>query len=295
MNTLPEPAVPIDSPKRSKNEVLHSSLAGGLCGLAVDLFFHPLDTIKTRVQVINHPDIAQDQTRVNLREAIRIFYAGNSMNLVALPTGCLYFLVYEGTKHYIEDFFRKNAHASLCHFIAGTLAETASIIVRNPFEVVKQQMQVGLSGKIRDTFKYIYQHRGLRGFYVGFWSFVLREAPFSAIQMPTYEFGKRWLRQKTKRELRFYENAMNGAFSGTVAALATNPLDMIKTKLMTGRAKEFETLWGVTRKIYREHGIGGYFKGCGFRVSHIGASSYVFFCLYEKIKSKLATEHESAK
>jgi hypothetical protein len=58
-----------------------------------------------------------------------------------------------------------------------------------------------------------------QGFYAGFWSFVLRETPFSAIQMPVYEIMKRYtLRtgKKTESEITALESSRNGAISGIV-------------------------------------------------------------------------------
>lgn len=63
--------------------------------------------------------------------------------------------------------------------------------MRNPFEVVKQNMQIGKYERMGEAFARIASSRGLRGFYVGYGSLVMREVPFSCIQMPLYEALKR--------------------------------------------------------------------------------------------------------
>ena len=58
-----------------------------------------------------------------------------------------------------------------------------------------------------------------RGFYAGFWSFVLRETPYAAIQMPVYELMKRYtlrVGRKTESEMTWLESSRNGAISGIV-------------------------------------------------------------------------------
>lgn len=40
--------------------------------------------------------------------------------------------------------------------LAGALGEFVTGLVRNPFEVVKNQLQVGLDANIRDTIRSIY-------------------------------------------------------------------------------------------------------------------------------------------
>lgn len=54
--------------------------------------------------------------------------------------------------------------------------------MRNPFEVVKQQMQVGMHSSTRSAVATIMKVDGLRGFYAGYGATVIREAPFDAIQ-----------------------------------------------------------------------------------------------------------------
>ena len=142
---------------------------------------------------------------------------GVSMNFVAFPSGFFYFFVYQGFKWRFSDL-SKLTHPSLCHLLAASLAETVSIIIRNPFEVVKQQIQVGLDSKPRLAFAHIYKHRGISGFYAGFWSYVMRETPASAITMATYELMRSFTMRSGKRakDIGFIENARNGAIAGGV-------------------------------------------------------------------------------
>jgi len=51
----------------------------------------------------------------------------------------------------------------LVHFIGACMAEIGANSIRNPFEVVKQQMQIGLDNSLYDTIKSINQSRGLLG------------------------------------------------------------------------------------------------------------------------------------
>ena len=75
--------------------------------------------------------------------------------------------------------------------MASSMAETAQALVRCPFEVVKQNMQIGKYKSTLAAVQDIWMTKGLiKGFYAGFGSFVLRDIPFSAIQFPLYEVLK---------------------------------------------------------------------------------------------------------
>lgn len=82
-------------------------------------------------------------------------------------------------------------------------------------------MQVGHESGVRKSLRQIYSTRGFKGYYAGFWSFVWRETPFSAIQMPVYELLKSYCLGKTRcaADLTFVENGKNGAISGMVGKI----------------------------------------------------------------------------
>ena len=63
-------------------------------------------------------------------------------------------------------------------------------LVRVPTENVKQKMQAGLHGTAAETVNAILKTGGVRGFYTGYLTTVVREIPFSFIQFPIYEWLK---------------------------------------------------------------------------------------------------------
>ena len=73
------------------------------------------------------------------------------------------------------------------HGVGGD-GEFACATIRSPFEVVKQNMQMQYYRRVRDAIKNIFKIRGWSGFYAGYSPLLLREIPFSAIQLPLYEW-----------------------------------------------------------------------------------------------------------
>lgn len=83
----------------------------------------------------------------------------------------------------------------------------------------------------------VWTQEGIRGFYRGFGATVYREIPFSVLQFPMWEFLKRKYTEKMniKRDLGFFEAGFFGAISGGVAAAATTPIDVAKTRIMLAK------------------------------------------------------------
>jgi len=111
--------------------------------------------------------------------------------------------------------------------------------VRTPFDIVKQRMQI--QGTLqRRTYKntldaslQIAKKEGVLSLFSTAHAALLRDAPFAAIYFTTYEIMKDVQRKVTgtskDEKLGRINNFIGGATAGAVAALCTNPLDVVKT------------------------------------------------------------------
>lgn len=73
------------------------------------------------------------------------------------------------------------------------LGEFVSLLVRNPLEVLKQNLQMPAHEGMTKMVKDIWRVRGLRGFYTGLVPSVFREIPFSLTQLPVFELFQKVL------------------------------------------------------------------------------------------------------
>ena len=71
--------------------------------------------------------------------------------------------------------------------------------MKNPLEVVKQQMQAGRESTSLSAFRNIYKYKGMKGYYIGYAPTLLRDILFAATQMPLYEYLKPIIAKPTKR------------------------------------------------------------------------------------------------
>jgi len=146
-------------------------------------------------------------------------------------------------------------------------------------------LQAGVAPNLAAAFVGIVKTRGVLGLYTGLVSTILREVPFDMIEFSIYETIKRSrVDKETPGPL---ATALTGAFAGGVAAGLTNPLDLIKTRLMTeeNMTKSRRSVVQVFQQVWREEGPLAFFKGVVPRVMWISFGGCVFFSAYEAARS----------
>ena len=239
-------------------------IAGGLAGTMTDISLFPLDTLKTRLQAASGPI------------SFRGLYQGlGPAALASAPSAAIFFASYDGMKRVCSD-------TPWGHGQAAAVAEVAACLFKVPFEVAKQRLQAGMNGSAFHVLSDIYKVEGLRGCYTGFFATMAREIPFGFIQMPIYEFLKRGVSAwKNGEALSAGEAAGCGAVAGGIAAAATCPIDVWKTRLMLGDRNATIT------RILKSEGISSLFAGVTPRVLWISLGGSIFFGAYEFVASRL--------
>lgn len=274
--------------EEKKVSFIVSLISGGIAGTTVDVALFPLDTIKTRLQ---------SAKGFHASGGFNGIYKGlGAVTLGSAPGAALFFSTYEMLKQKLSN--NKSIPLPLQHMIAASTGEVVACFIRVPTEVVKQRMQAGLSKSITETVSKCMEIDGISGLYKGFGITIMREIPFSLIQFPIYEGMKNRIKQYIDRPLGSIESAACGSFSGAIAAAATTPLDVIKTRLMLGNdfnGIPYNGAIDCTKRIYQEGLASGgtngvtkvFFSGVQPRVMWISIGGFVFFGAYEASKNML--------
>lgn len=233
---------------------LFFTTASSLCEALV---YYPLDLLRTRLQVQREPF----SVRVFIRTVKQLgpsgLYRGFWSQLGGLPS----YIIYMWSYSYFRDRLQGVVDASsgnrnISHktspwvaFAAGGLADVFSNVFLCPAEVVIQRLQISELAQRRykggiDAMKHIFKEEGIRGFYRGLGATLLTYAPGSAIWWMTYEHYKeifsRWIdsRHATGEATltvsqHYTAQFLAGLVAGVVTVVATNPMDVIKTRLQT--------------------------------------------------------------
>lgn len=288
----------------SSSPFVLSLISGGIAGTTVDVALYPLDTIKTRLQ--------SSQGFLKSGGFKGVYKGLGAAALGSSPGASLFFCTYETLKTSLRNQDLIALPLPITHMISASIAEIVACLIRVPTEVVKQRMQAGqgasinaviqdvLSSNNKSNANHVESHnvkfRNISKFYSGFGITIMREIPFSLIQFPLYEFFKGLVSQHRRdrgfgdTSVHSYESAMFGSLSGGIAAAATTPLDVLKTRMMLGSDAKGVPYLGVRdtlTRIMNEEGPRTLFSGVGPRVMWISIGGFVFFGAYEKAKSVL--------
>ena len=104
--------------------------------------------------------------------------------LASFPCTAAFWISYEYCRYIIHStaFLNENLHLILQLIIMASVGSFAESLVRNPFEVVKQNMQIGSSKSTTDCINNVWKKKGFfNGFYAGFGVFIARELPYCQI------------------------------------------------------------------------------------------------------------------
>lgn len=259
-------------------------------------------------------------------------WRGLSPTLVmAVPANVIYFAGYDWMRAHPDSFIRKRCSDTYAPLAAGALARVMSATAVGPIEMLRTRMQATQSAKpgpiMRETIKGIramVRDNGYTSLWRGLTLTLWRDVPFSAFYWWGYEYGRETLHRlrepaTVRSELHnsaimrrrafddqahsqtvFIDSFIAGATSGAIAALATTPFDVGKTRQQTARhhnsaasvkaayiRPEDRTMPRFLWHIYKKEGMSGLFKGWAARCMKVAPACAIMISSYE-LGKKLA-------
>jgi len=146
---------------------------------------------------------------------------------------------------------------------------------------------MGMYTGVQSAVTGIVAKEGVRGLFSGYSAFLLRELPFDAIEFVAYEQLKLNYKNVVKggEDPNALETAVIGAVAGATTAVATTPLDVIKTRFMlAGASSKYTGILNAFATIAKEEGVKGLFAGVGPRVMWISIGGMIFFTTMEEVR-----------
>ncbi|KAF1825932.1 mitochondrial carrier protein-like protein, partial [Dissoconium aciculare CBS 342.82] len=307
----------------SANNNVDIWIAGAFAAFTVDLVVYPLDTIKTRFQSPDYARLYRNGSNTAFSPAMfRGVYQGvGSVIIATLPSSGAFFTTYEGVKSVISNHnpslngspsssSKGFLPAPIVHAIASGTAELISCAILTPAEVIKQNAQV-VDNSSSDRARVNATMQTLRRFrsnplalWRGYAALAGRNLPFTALQFPMFERIKEGIKgyrdEKGLRTHSLFESgwitAVSAGLGGSVAAVVTTPVDVIKTRIMLPvesaksavRKSTRSTSLQIAREILQEHGVKGLFRGGALRAAWTMLGSGLYLGVYESGRLYLA-------
>ncbi|KAK4543650.1 hypothetical protein LTR36_005295 [Oleoguttula mirabilis] len=244
----------------SENKNVDIWIAGAFAAFTVDLIVYPLDTIKTRLQSPDYKKLytngAKGYNGVNPSMFRGVYQGVGSVIIATLPSSGAFFTTYEGLKSVLEENNPRydGGHLlpqPLIHSAASGTAELVSCAILTPAEVIKQNAQMVDNSRtdrprVNATMETLKRFRSNPfALWRGYTALASRNLPFTALQFPMFERIKQSVRKyRDERGIRtntLLESGMITAISagtgGSIAAVITTPIDVVKTRIMLAAAE----------------------------------------------------------
>lgn len=282
-------------------------VSGAFAGITEHVAMFPVDTIKTRMQSyvairdLSNVSMFHTTRTIIATEGLSALWRGvSAVALSAGPAHALYFASYEMIRDRLSrsSIFPSDGRAVNpgATTVAGICATVVGDGIMTPLDVVKQRMQLASRGgydTVWQCTRHVYTHHGMRAFYAGYKATLLMNIPFTAVYFTGYELSKQVLldwRGIDDSEFSASSHCVAGAFAGTAASAATNPLDVVKTRLQTQGevgARRYRGLGDALRSIRVEEGYAGLMRGIRPRVLFHMPAAAVCWTTYEFCKHLL--------
>ncbi|RMD42529.1 hypothetical protein DV735_g2597, partial [Chaetothyriales sp. CBS 134920] len=282
------------------------SVAGLSAGLVATMIVHPLDIIKTRLQVDTSAHPLLNSSRSVLRDLLRnegpsriaALYRGLSPNLAGNSAGwALYFMFYQ----HAQDTVRRVRHygpgqrlSGPDYVAASAAAGLLSAVLTNPIWVVKTRMlttsatQAGAYSGLLSGLYAIGRDEGFKGYFHG-----LIPSLFGVAHGALYFFAYETLKQRARQrkqttELSNSDTLVASSLSKVFAGVLTYPHQVVRARMQTHETRSArprdKALLPVVRSLWRNEGFIGFYKGMFPNLLRVVPSTCVTFLVYENVR-----------
>ncbi|CCK73603.1 Fe(2+) transporter NDAI_0G06200 [Naumovozyma dairenensis CBS 421] len=279
----------------------HQLMAGAFAGIMEHSIMFPIDALKTRIQSTNGSstippakNIISQISKISTAEGSFALWKGvQSVILGAGPAHAVYFATYEFWKSYLIKDEDLETHQPLKTAFSGAMATVASDALMNPFDTIKQRMQLlkmKENSSVWSISKSIYQNEGISAFYYSYPTTIAMNIPFAAFNFMIYESASKFFNPTHVYNPLIH--CLCGGISGTICAAITTPLDCIKTVLQVRGSKSVSmeifknanTFKKAANAIYQVHGWKGFWRGLKPRIIANMPATAISWTAYECAK-----------
>jgi len=267
--------------------------SAGIAGASAQFVVNPIETVKVRLQnegtaiVKKYKSFFNGFRIVYLEEGVKGLWKGTTP---ALSRELIYTSsrmgLYKPIKDAVHKFRAGRAENIWEKLTSGGLAGGFAAFLGSPSDLLKARMQadsqgsLGVLGHIKDVLK----KNGVAGLYVGASATIVRAILLGSVKMATYD--------EAKGKIAKYLNCKPGdikvivlgsLISSYSTSLACAPIDLVRTRMMTGDTNIKQTMMGTFSQVIRKEGFMSLYKGFTPLFARNVPYNILQFCIWEKI------------
>jgi len=284
-------------------DLLKSVAAAGSSAVITVTGIHPIDVVKTRLQVSgdgtggtrNYKALGIGGT-VNViytEEGVAAFWKGigaawlREASYTSLRLG-----LYGPIKSAMGVTSKSNFFFK---FAAGSLAGALGSIVGNPFDVLKTRMMATASLKppsLGEAAAELYKSQGISGFYRGVDANVMRAMVLNGTKMACYDQINEMIVKSGVIPKGLLTQFFAAFGAGFFMATTVAPFDMVRTRLMNQPpdAKMYSGFVDCTVKLVAKEGFGGLYAGFIPIWSRFAPTTTLQLIIFEQLKPIFGVE-----
>ncbi|CAM4370638.1 unnamed protein product [Lepidochelys olivacea] len=242
---------------------------GGLASITAECGTFPIDLTKTRLQVqgqtndakfkeIRYRGMVHALVRIWKEEGLKALYSGIAPAMLRQASyGTIKIGTYQSLKRVFVE--QPEDETLVVNVLCGILSGVISSSIANPTDVLKNENKlfktshfiegvVEVSTQIRmqaqgsviqggmmGNFIQIYQKEGTRGLWKGVSLTAQRAAIVVGVELPVYDLTKKHIIMSGLMGDTVYTHFLSSFTCGLAGALASNPVDVVRTRMMNQR------------------------------------------------------------
>jgi solute carrier family 25 S-adenosylmethionine transporter 26 len=246
---------------------------------------HPIDVARTRLQA---KGVKKDWSP-------KVFLKGVLPQIIlAVPAGAFQFVGFEYCKEALPKVLPGDGLSDVRSLLAGAGGAMAASVIRVPQEVLKQRIQADMYPNLAVAFSSIAKNDGIKGFYKGYTATISRDVPWNAMAFLFHAQFKRIFSAVSGRPCTDQENLALASAGGMLSAVIMTPIDVCKTRIMTGTGGEYINLPQTFVKVLGEEGPMTLMKGVVPRVMYLAPLAGVTLSIYDSLSARIIAKKTAA-
>jgi len=274
----------------NKSNFWVSTLSGGIAGGIELLCIWPMEYIKTQLQLQERNKLNKfkyNGTFDGIRWTVKNngflgLYRGLAPILaMSIPKAGIRFGMFSYIQNLLKDdegniSVEKNLLAGM---VAG--ATEASLVV-TPTETIKTRLIQDNKSLLKGC-RFIFRQEGIRGFYKGFSSTILKQSTNQGIRFTVFNLYKDYLTDNGIK-MTPINNFGGGALAGLIGVCINNPFDVVKTKMQGSESIKYKNTFMCFKNIIQNEKISVLWRGAIPRMYRVVPGQGIMFMTYSTIK-----------